>query len=104
MLGALEEMPIERMVVPPFCFLTELVAHEQELLAGVPEHEAVIGAQVGEALPLVARHAAENGALAVHHLVMRERQDEVFEECVVQAEQDLTVMMPTIDRVLADIF
>src|SRR5262245_54606397 len=76
-LGTLEQMPIERMVVPPFRLLTELVAHEQQLLAGVPEHEAVVGAQVRKALPFVTRHAAENGALAVHYLVMRERQDEV---------------------------
>src|SRR5262249_15082507 len=60
MLGTLEQMPIERMVVPPFVFLTELVAHEQQLLAGMAEHEAVVGAHVGKALPFVARHAAEN--------------------------------------------
>src|SRR5260370_333600 len=96
-------MPIERMVMAPFAFLTELAAHEQELLAGVTEHEPVIGAQIGKALPLVARHAAENGALAVHDLVMGERQDEVLEERVMQAKQDLAVMMPAVDRVFGNI-
>ena len=99
----LEQMPVERMVVPPFVLLAELTAHEQELLAGMAEHEAVIGAQVGEALPLVARHAAEDRALAVHDLVVGERQDEILEEGVVQAEQDLAVMMLAVDRILADV-
>ena len=68
----LSEMPIERVVVPPFVFLAELSAHEQKLLAGMAEHETVIGAQICKALPFVARHAAEDGALAVHDLVMGE--------------------------------
>src|SRR6516165_1597241 len=99
-----EQMPVERMVMAPFIFLAELAAHEQELLAGMAEHEAVIGAQTGEALPLIARHAAENRTLAVHDLVMGERQDEVLEERVMQAEKDLAVMMLAVDRIFADVF
>src|SRR6266508_4364554 len=97
-------MPIERVVVPPFVFLAELSAHEQKLLAGMAEHETVIGAQICKALPFVARQAAEDGALAVHDLVMGERQDKIFGERVVQAEQDLTVMMLAVDRIPADVF
>src|SRR5262245_30887539 len=88
----------------PFVLLRELAAHEQQLLAGMPEHEAVIGAQIGEALPNIARHAAEQRALAVHDLVMGERQNEILEEGVMQAEKDLTVMMRAVDGVLADVF
>src|SRR5215469_1026314 len=102
--GVLEKMPIKRMIVAPFVLLAELAAHEQELLAGVTEHEAVISAQVGEALPLIARHAPENRTLAVHNLVMGERQDEVLEKRVVQAEKDLAVMMLAVDRIFADVF
>src|SRR6266545_92751 len=61
-----QKMPIERMVVPPLALLPELVAHEQELLARMTEHEPVIGAQVRKLLPAVARHAAEDRALAVY--------------------------------------
>src|SRR6266566_4694215 len=100
----LEKMPVERMVMAPFVFLAELAAHEQELLAGMAEHEAVISAQIGKALPFIARHAAENRTLAVHDLVMGERQDEVLEECVMQTEKDLAVMMLAVDRVFADVF
>ena len=100
----LEQVPVERMIVIPFALLAELAAHEQQLLAGMAEHEAVIGAQVGKALPVVAGHAAEDRALAVHDFVMRQRQDEIFRERVVQAEQDVAVMVLAVDRILADVF
>ena len=69
----------------------------------MPVHEAVVGAHVGEALPLVARHAAEDRAFAVHDLVVAERQDEVLEEGVVQPEQDIAVVVAAMDRVLRDV-
>src|SRR5215475_9082169 len=99
-----EKMPVERMVMAPFIFLAELAAHEQKLLAGMAKHEAVISAQIGKTLPLVARHAAENRTLAVHDFVMGERQDEILEERVMQTEKDLAVMMLAVDRVFADVF
>ena len=43
--------------------LGDLAAHEQQLLAGMRPHEAVIGAQVGELLPAIARHLADQRAL-----------------------------------------
>src|SRR5205807_8239326 len=95
-------MPVERMVMAPFAFLGELVSHEQKLLAGMTKHEAVVGAQIGEALPIVARHAAEERALGVHNLVMGERQDEVFEKGVMQDEKELAVMMLSVERCFAD--
>ena len=66
-----EQVPIRLHVVVPFALLAELAAHEQQLLAGMRPHEAEIGAQIGEALPRVARHVAEQRAFAVDHLVMR---------------------------------
>src|SRR5712691_1881590 len=104
MLRPLEQVPIERMVMPPFVLLAELAAHEQEFLAGMAEHETIIGAQVREPLPFVARHAAEDRALAVDDLIMRERQDEIFGKCVVQPELDLAVMVLAVDRILGDVF
>src|SRR5262245_59320637 len=92
------------MVMSPFALLGELAAHEQELLAGVTEHEAIICAQIGKALPLVTRHAAEKRTLAVDDLIVRERQDEIFEKGIMQAEKDLAVMMLAVDRIFADVF
>src|SRR5262249_39205536 len=102
--GVREKVPIKRMIMAPFVLLAELAAHEQELLAGVTEHEAVISAQIGKALPCIARHAPEKRTLPVHDLVVGEREDEVLEEGVVQAEKDLAVMMLAVDRIFADVF
>jgi hypothetical protein len=58
--------------------LTELGAHEQELLARMSEHVGVEQPEIGETLPFVAGHAVDHRALAVHHFVVRERQHEVL--------------------------
>ncbi len=81
-LGHVGDPPFELVVVRPFAPLAELAAHEQQLLAGMPPHVAVQRAQVGELLPVVARHLADQRALAVHHFVVRQRQDEVLVEGV----------------------
>src|SRR5262249_43066849 len=54
-----EEGAIGAKGIAPLVFLGGLACPAQELLAGMTEHEAIIGAQIGEALPLVTRHAAE---------------------------------------------
>ena len=99
----LEQMPVKRAIVAPFAFLAELAAHEHQLLAGMCEHKAVIGAQVRKALPVVAGHPPQDRALAVDDFIMRQRQDEILRKCVVQAEQDVAVMILAVDRILADV-
>jgi hypothetical protein len=71
--GIVEQVPVEAVVVIPLALLAELAAHEQELLAGMPPHKGEVGAQVGQALPAIAGHLAEERALAVHDLVVAER-------------------------------
>src|SRR5208337_5181521 len=53
----IEQPPGQGLVAVPFAGLAEFLAHEQQLLAGMAPHEAVIGARIGEALPFVARHS-----------------------------------------------
>ena len=57
-------------------------------------------AQVGEPPPLVARHLAEQRTLAVHHLVVRERQHEVLGVGVEAAEREPIVVVAPMDRVV----
>src|SRR5207248_5973818 len=75
--GIAEQVPVEALIMIPFAPLAELVAHEHQLLAGMAEHVAEERAQRGALLPDVARHLVEQRAFAVHHLVMRERQNEI---------------------------
>ena len=78
----LEQVPVEAAVVVPLAPLAELVAHEEQLLARLGVLVAVEQPQVGELLPVVAGHLAEQRALAVDHLVVGERQHEVLGEGV----------------------
>src|SRR5918993_4311721 len=66
-------------------------------------HEAVVGAKVGELLPLVTWHLVYEGALAVHDLVVREGQDEVLVEGVDEGERDLIVVVLAVDWVLGHV-
>ena len=88
-----EKIEIEPAILVPFAPLREFLAHEQELLAGMRPHEAVIGAKIGELLPVIARHFVEQRGLAMHHFIMAERQHEILGKGIKQAERQL-VMVP----------
>ncbi len=68
--GVLQDVPLEALIVLPFAPLTELRAHEEELLARMSPHVAVQQPQVRKLLPLVPRHLADQRTLAVHHLIV----------------------------------
>ena len=88
-----EKMEIEAAILVPLAALSELLAHEQKLLARMRPHEAVIGAKVRKLLPIVARHFVDQRSLAVHHFIMAEWQHEILGESIKQAECQ-PVMVP----------
>ena len=94
-----EQHPVQRFVFVPFNELAELLAHEQQLFAGVRGHVAIEGAQVGELLFVVAGHLVDQAALAVHDLVVADGQHKVFAESVEEAERDLAVVARAEERV-----
>ncbi len=98
-----QQVPVQAVFVRPLALLRELAAHEKQLLAGVGPHETKVGAQVGEALPPIARHPADQRTLAVHDLVVAQRQDEVLGEGVEQAEGQVVLMEAAVDRLVTDV-
>ena len=74
----LELRPLEFCIAAPFAPLTELRAHEQQLLAGVRAHVSAEQPEVGPLLPIVAGHLGEQGVFPVHHFIVRYRQDEIL--------------------------
>ena len=62
----------------PLTALCKFSAHEDEFFARLGIHVGKHQPQVGEFLPVVARHLGQQGALAVDNLIMRERHDEVL--------------------------
>ena len=98
-----EQVPVEAEVVVPLAPLPEFRAHEQQLLAGMAVHVAVQRPQGRVLLPHVARHLVEHRALAVHDLVVRERQDEVLGVHVERRERHQVVLPAAMDRILAGV-
>lgn len=64
------QVPVQALVEFPLYPLTDFVAHEIELLAGGGELVGVEQSGVGELLPVVPGHLAQNGLLAVHDFVV----------------------------------
>ena len=98
-----EQPPVQGVGLVPLLLLAELLAHEQQLLAGVGPLVGVQGAQARELLPLVAGHLVDEGALAVDHLVVGQRQDEVLREGVHQRECQLPVVPTSVHRILTHV-
>src|SRR5207245_11413562 len=69
-----QQVPLQAGIVIPLGPLAELIPHEQELPAGVAEHEPIQQPQIRKLLPLIARHLAQHGTLTVDDLHVRERQ------------------------------
>ena len=76
--GVVEQQPVEPLLIVPLDELSEFRAHERELLARVRKLIAVERAQRGKLLLIRAVHLVEHRLLAVHDLVVRKREDEVF--------------------------
>ena len=100
MVGLVGEVPVELAVVVPLAVLTELAAHEEQLLAGVSPHPAEQQAHVGELLPAVPRHLADERAFPVDHLVVGDRQRETLGERVPDGEREAAVVVAPVDRVV----
>ena len=88
----LRQEVLDALVVAPLDELAKLVAHEVELAARVRHLVQGKRAHARELAPVVARHPGDERALAVDHLVVAERQDEVLVELVHGREgQELVV-------------
>ena len=88
----------------PLTPLSELSAHEQHFLAGMPVHEAIERTEVGKTLPLVARHLVEQRPLSVHHFIVRKHQDEVFIEGIEEPKCNLILVKEAVDGLVAEVY
>src|ERR1700722_1535069 len=95
----LQHMPVEARIMLPLAPLAELSSHEEELLARMSPHVAVQEPQVCELLPFIAMHPPEERTLAVHDLVVRQRQHEILAERIPEAERQLPVVVLAKQRI-----
>ena len=98
-LVVVQQHPVQLLCLVPLCKLTELLSHEQQLLARVCHHVAEEGAQIGKLVVILAGHLVQQAALAVHHLIVADGQDKVLTESVEEAESHLVVVAGAEQRV-----
>src|SRR6185437_8916571 len=91
-------------VVSPLTHLPEFVAHEEQLFTGLGKHISVKQTKVGEPLPLISRHFADDRTLPVHDLIVRKRQHEIFAESINHPEGEHTLMKSAMNWVVLKIF
>src|SRR4051794_6631060 len=81
-LWQLEKIPIKLTVVIPLPDLTEFATHEDQLLARMTVHPREEHPEVGEFLPFIARHFAQQRSLAMNDFVVAEDEHEMLAEGV----------------------
>ena len=99
MIRIIEHEPLKLLLVVPFSALSEFLSHKEQLLARMRKHIAEECAVGSELVALQTRHLLNHGALAVHDLIMRDRQDIVLGEAVEERECQLVMIECTVKRV-----
>ena len=99
----IEQVPVEALLDVPLAPLTELAAHEEQLFARLGVHPAEQEPQVGELLPLVARHLGDERTLSMHDLVVRKREHEVLAERVEHPERQVLMMELAVHRLALEV-
>ena len=101
--GVVQQAPVQGTVVPPFFPGGEFASHKQQFFAGEGEHVGEKQAQVGERPPVIAGHFGKERTFAVRHLVVAERQHEVFVSGVERPERQLFVVVGAVDGVAGQV-
>ena len=102
-LGELAHEPVLLAALVPLAQLRHLGPHEVQLLAGVHHHVAVQRACLRKLEVALAPHLLGDGGLAVHHLVVAERQQVALVPKVHHAEAELVVVAATEVRVKLEV-
>ena len=74
----LEQIPFNMRFAIPFIPLRHLSAHEEEFLAGIGHQVGIQEPEIGEFLPIRARHFIEQAPFAVDRLVVGKDRHEFF--------------------------
>ena len=92
--GVLQQVPVQLTGLGPLPVLTEILSHEEQLLAGVTEHEAYsLPSDCAKLVVALAGHFLQHGALQMYDLIVGENQDKVLTVGIGHAEGHLIVMI-----------
>ena len=98
-----EVAPVHGMPLGPLGSLAKFLAHEEQVLAGVGEHVAIEGAEAGGLIPVVARHAFPQRALAVDYFVVAKRQYVALGVGIDHGEGELAMVIGTVNGLVLEV-
>ena len=95
----IENLPAKLFFVIPLVKLTELRAHESELLSRMSHHVADECFYSGKFHFVVARHFVHERTFSVNYLVMAYREHEILTESIDERECQIVMVIRPIDRI-----
>ena len=95
-----QEIPVQLPLLAPLGELADLAAHEPELGARQGHHPGGEGPRSREFLPVVSGHLVQEGLFEMHHLVVGDGEDVVFDEGVGGDVGDSAVVVAAEDGIL----
>ena len=98
-LREVKQIPLKLACRIPLVKLTDFRAHKGELFTWVNHHISDKGTNARELHIIVARHFIYKRAFTVNNLIVRNRKQEVFGECIEKAEGKRIVMERAVKRV-----
>ena len=104
MRAVLQQMPVDAAVMVPLVPLRDLIAHKRSFLPGWPYiyvYKARKLAYFCQSLPGI---FTQERALAVDHLIVRQRKHEILGEGVDHAEGEIIMMIFAMDRIFLEVF
>ncbi len=87
----------------PFAPLAKLAAHKQQLFPRMSPHKTVKSPQRGKLLPVIAGDLLQQGALAMHHFVVTQRQNKLLGIGIDEGKSQLPVVIAAMYRLLGEI-
>src|SRR5258708_26460754 len=96
-----ERVQLEFLCIFPLPPLSKFASHKEQLFARMAPHETEQKAQVGELLPDIPRHLAQQRAFAIDDFIVRERQPKVFGISLHQRKGELVMIVAPLDQIPA---
>ena len=100
----LEQVPLQTIIVVPFPPLPDFPTHEQHFFAGMPPHMSIECPQVGEPLPIVARHLVQERFFPMDDFIVGKHKNKVFGEGIHEPKGHLVLVILAMDGILLKIF
>ncbi len=98
-----EQPPIQLAVGIPFVALAKFAAHVEQFFSWKQPLVTQQRAEIGELLPVIARHPPDQRTLPMHHFIVGKRQQKILVVMIEHRESKIVLVILAIDRIALEI-